>query len=366
MLKPVSLLKVNNALLLTILTSVILFFGRELFILITFAGLLAMLMSPVSNKLENHRISRIFSSLISVLIIVAVIALVIYLLSAQISNVIKDIPHIKAEMAELIRNIQTWINEEFGISFEQQLSKVKEQASGAVSQAGGFLADLIRGTFKFMGSFLIVLVFTFLFLLHRDKYENFVVLLYKQEKRKEAREVMAKISKVAQQYLGGRLISILFLGILFLIGFSVIGLKNAALLAAITAVTTFIPYVGPFIGGLVPLLMAVISGSFDQALWVVIIISVSQLVDNYFVEPYFVGGSVNISPFFAIFILILGGVLWGIAGVILFLPLVGILKIIFESIDGLQPYAYLIGDQKESSKTTEIWSKVKMWFTRKK
>ena len=191
-------------------------------------------------------------------------------------------------------------------------------------------------------------------------------MLHREEKKDEARETIAKISKVAQQYLGGRLISIFILAALYVIGFTIIGLKNAALLSVLAAIFTFIPYVGPLIGGLIPFLMAILGGSFNDGLWVLAILGLAQALDNYFIEPYVVGGSVNISPFFAIFILILGGVVWGIAGVILFLPMLGIFRIIFENVDGLEPYAYLIGDQKDSSAQSNLWSKVKSVFSGKK
>lgn len=190
-------------------------------------------------------------------------------------------------------------------------------------------------------------------------------MLYREDKKNEGRKVIGKISKIAQQYLGGRLISIVILAVLYVIGFSIIGLKNGLLLSAIAAIMTFIPYVGPFLGGFVPFFMAIVSGSFNQAIWVTVIITLAQLFDNYFIEPYVVGGSVNISPFFTIFILILGGVVWGIAGVILFLPMLGILKIVFENIEGMEPYAYLIGDQKKSSPQDQILGKVKNLFRKK-
>jgi predicted PurR-regulated permease PerM len=366
MLKPVELKRINNILLFAILISIVLYFGRQLFVLIIFAGFLATLMTPVSNKLENIRMSRVFSSLVSVLIIVIVIAGIIMLLSAQIANVIKDFPQIKSGLEKLIGDIQSWLAESMGLSLEEQSETIKKQISGAMSSAGTFVAGMVMGTFAFIGSFILVLVFIFLFLLHREKYENFVVMLYRQEKKREAKEIIEQVSKVAQQYLGGRLISILILAILYLIGFLLIGLENAALLAAITAIMTFIPYVGPVIGGLVPFFMAIIGGSFNQALWVIVIISAAQVFDNYYIEPYVVGGSVSISPFFTIFILILGGVFWGIAGVILFLPLLGILKIIFENVEELEPYAFMIGNQSDSKGTNGIWLKLKEWFSRKK
>lgn len=361
MFRP-DLSRVNSVLLFAVLTGVVLYFGRQFFILISFAGFLAMLMAPVSNRLERHHVNRIMSSAISVLIILSFIGVIVTMLSAQVVNVSEDFPQIKASLEDSVDKIQSWINNSLGISSDTLM----QRASDTMSNVGGFITGLVRGTFSFIGGFVLVLVFTFLFLLHREKYERFVVLLHPPEKRDEARKVISEVSRVAQHYLAGRLISILFLTILYLGGFALIGLKNALLLSVLAAIVTFIPYVGPFIGGFIPFFMALVNGSMNQALLVVVIISVAQLLDNYFIEPYVVGGSVNISPFFAIFILILGGVVWGIAGVILFLPLLGILKIIFENSEGLKPYAYLIGDQKESSAPEKIWEKVKSLFSGKK
>ena len=366
MLRPLPLERINKMLFFIILISIILHFGRDFLVLIAFAALLAMLMTPLSDRLEKHRINRIISSLLSVLIIVSVIAGVIMLLSAQIANINQDFPQIKSRVGEMSADVQLWISNTFGINMEQQVDKIKEDGSGMMSSAGGILTGMLTGTVTLIGSFLLVLVFTFLFLLQREKYENFVVMLYKNDRREEAKEIIEKISKIAQKYLAGRLISIVLLAIIYTIGFMIIGLKNAILLSAIAAVVTFIPYVGPFIGGLVPFFMAIVGGSFNQAAWVLVIVVVAQFIDNYLIEPYVVGGAVNISAFFTIFILILGGVVWGIAGVILFLPLLGIIKIIFENVEGLEPYAYLIGDQKDPSETGGLWSKIKGLFSGKK
>jgi predicted PurR-regulated permease PerM len=362
MLPHPGLARINKILLFVILISIVLYFGREFFKLICFAGLLAMLMTPVSNKLENHRVSRVFSSLISVLTIVAVFSGVIMLLSVQIDNIGKELPLILLRYEEIKVDIQTWINDSLGASSQQ----LRVHASDAFGNAGIFLTEMVKNTIAFIGSLFLVLVFIFLFLMQRNKYENFVVMLYKEEKRNEAKEMIDKISNVAQHYLTGRLVAGLIMGILFLIGFLIIGLKNAVILSVIVAIMTIIPYVGALIGGLVPFFISIIDGSFNQSVWVIIIILVVNVIDHYFIEPYLVGGSVNISPFFTIFVLILGGLVWGIAGIILFLPLSGILKIVFEKVEGLQPYGSLIGDHSDYSKPGNIWSKLKGMFSRRK
>jgi predicted PurR-regulated permease PerM len=362
MLPHPGLARLNKILLFAILFSVVLYFGRGFFVLISFAGLLAMLMTPLSNKLENHGASRVISSVISVLIIVAVFSGAILLLSAQIGNIGKELPLILLRYEELKLDIQTWINDSLGVSSQQ----LKVHASDVFKNAGSYLTELVKNTIVFIGGLFMVLVFIFLFLMQRNKYQNFVVMLYKEEKRNEAKEMIDKISKVAQQYLTGRLVAACIMGVLFLIGFLIIGLKNSIVLALIVAIMTIIPYVGVLIGGLAPLFISIIEGSLDQSIWVIIIILVVNTVDHYIIEPYVVGGSVNISPFFTIFVLILGGVVWGIPGIILFLPLSGILKIVFENVEGLEPYASLIGDQRESSESKDILSNVRRLFSRRK
>jgi predicted PurR-regulated permease PerM len=362
MLPHPGLARLNKILLFVILLSVVLYFGRQFFVLISFAGLLAMLMTPLSNKLESRRVSRVFSSIICVLIIVTVFSSVILLLYAQISSIGKELPIILLRYEEVKLDIQLWINDSLGVSTEQ----LRVNSSDAFRNAGSFLTSMVMNTFTFIGSLFLVLVFIFLFLMQRNKYQNFVVMLYSEDKRNEAKEMVDKISIVAQHYLTGRLVAALIMGILFLIGFLIIGLKNAVILSVIVAIMTIIPYVGALIGGLVPFFISIIDGSLNQSIWVVIIILLINVIDHYFIEPYVVGGSVSISPFFTIFVLILGGLIWGLAGIILFLPLSGILKIIFENVQGLQPYASLIGDQSDSSKQQNIWSKYKGRFYLKK
>ncbi len=325
-----------------------------------------MLMASASNKFESWGMSRVFSTLTSVFIILIAISIVLGLIYIQVASFSDDLPNIQKKLESTINGIQDWIKSNFGISSESQISTLKNQLKDALSNAGAFLANIVKGIVTMIGSSALVLVLTFLFLLSREKYENFFVMFYKDEQREDVKVVIHKISSIAQQYLVGRMISIVILAIFYFIGLSIIGLKNAFLLSAIAALVTFIPYVGPIVGGFLPFTMALITeDSFGPALGVIIVIALAQAFDNYIITPLFIGGSVNISPFFTIFILIVGGMIWGIAGVILFIPLLGMIKIIFDNFEGLQPYAYLIGDQKSNTATKDAWEKIKRIFKRK-
>lgn len=367
MLKPASLSKINNFLLLAVLITVVAYYGRNIFILLIFSIFLAMLMAPASNKFESWGMSRVFSTLLSVFIIIVAILIVMGLIYTQIAVLTDDLPTIQNKVEGSFSSMQDWVKNNFGINSDRQIAAIKEQLNNLLSNAGKFLTSLITGVVSVIGSSALVLVFTFLFLLNREKYENFFVMLYKDEQRVEVKAMISKISHISQQYLVGRMVSIVILTIFYFIGLLIIGIKNAFLLSAIAALVTFIPYVGPILGGMLPFTMALITeDTIGPAIWVVVVISLAQAFDNYIITPIFIGGSVNISPFFTIFILIVGGLLWGIAGVILFIPLLGMIKIIFDNYEGLQPYSYLIGDQKSDTAANDAWNKIKKKFKRNK
>lgn len=353
-----------NVLLIIVLTSLIIYFGKPFFIIIFFSGLLAMLMTPVSNFLEKHKFSRTLSSIISGLTIVIAFSVFILVIAMQLKNISDQYDIIQQKITTISNNFFSWVNDNFDVNSGELMDSIKNQSSQAMKKMAVVVAVIAKGTFTFLGSFLLVIVFTFLFLLHREKYENFFVMLFPKEKQEEIRKVIGKIGGISQKYLGGIIISIFILFVLYLTGFLIVGLKNGFVLAAIASLLTFIPYVGPFVGGLLPVLMAFITGSPEQAFWIIVVLVVAQTFQNYFIEPSVVGGSVNISPFFTILSLVAGGMIWGVAGIVLFLPMLGILRIIFENVKGLEPYAYLIGNQNDSASGAKIVGYIKNLFSK--
>jgi predicted PurR-regulated permease PerM len=347
----------NRILIFTILAVLLLSFGRKILILLAYSGFFAMLMTPVSLMLERRGLSRLFSALISILIILVAVSGVLVLIYVQVAEIIGDLPQIRPRLESSLQEMMAWIESRTGIPGIQVEDFIKKALS-YVDAAGSVLSLMITNIFSLVTGFLIVIVFTFLFLLNREKYEDFAVRLFRPEKRDYAREIIRRVARIAQQYLAGRIVVILILSVLFAAGFLVAGLKNAVLVAIIAALVSIIPYIGPLLGGIVPLLVVVVYGSFSQAIVIIIIVLVLNSVDNYFIEPWVSAGTVDISAVFTFLSMLAGYVLWGLSGVILFLPILGILKIIFENVKSLMPYAYLIGDynpRKSSSGRKGFW-----------
>jgi predicted PurR-regulated permease PerM len=129
-----------------------------------------------------------------------------------------------------------------------------------------------------------------------------------------------------------------------------VGLKHAILFAILCGLFEIVPFVGNFTGNLLAVLMAVTQGGgSEMVIGIIITYAIIQFLQTYLLEPLVVGGEVNLNPLFTIIALVVGQLVWGIAGLVLALPLLGMVKIICDHIPSLQPYGYLMGREKNKS-----------------
>ncbi|MDF2436940.1 MAG: rane protein [Bacteroidota bacterium] len=367
MVQKTSLVVINRLLFFVVLSCAVLYFGKPILVPVTFSVFFAMLFTPLSNKLERFGIKRIFTSLLSLIIIVAIALGIGCLVFVEAKRLAEDFPAMEKKAELFMNKSQDYISAKLNVPEKKQDALINKQLRSFLESSGSFFKDFLAGSVEIFASAVMVLIFTFLFLYQREKYETFFVRLMKDTPEKDAKKLIDNISTVAQSYLTGRVLSVIIFTILFSIGFLIIGLKSAFLLAFIAALLTIIPYVGSIIGGLFPFAVALVtSDSSNVAFGALAVVVIIQSIDNYFIEPYIIGGEVNISGFFTILILLAGGIIWGVAGMILFLPMLGVTKIIFDAVPELRVYGYLIGDQKKGKQSERLWKKVKGMFKKGK
>jgi predicted PurR-regulated permease PerM len=354
------ILRFNLYLLALILLTVVLFFGKVVLVPVVFAIFFAMLMAPVCRWLDKKGLHRALSCAVCILILLSALLVTLAVTAAEVSVFAKDLPKVEEKATELIGQVQSYIGDKVGMSNEEQTAFVKKQVQGAGKSAGKYIGAFLGGMVTTIASLLLTLAFTFLFLFNKEMYESFFLKLYKDEDPAKVKRVVGKICHVAQQYLTGRVMSILILTALYTVGLLIVGIKSAILLAAIAALLTVVPYVGSTLGGVFPFMMALVTeDSIDPALWVIAVIVFIQTVDNYFIEPNVVGGEVNLSALASILIILCGGILWGVAGMILFIPMLAIVKIVCDNVEPLKPFGYVLADPSSRSKP----SKFKQWAT---
>lgn len=354
-------------LLFIILSVAILFFSRSFLIPVALAGILAMLFIGISNKLESFGIRRVFSALIAILFFVFVIAVIFTLLTWQLSDLPDNMENMKERLLSLVEDVRIWLNEKIGISNQQQNAIVNQQGAQNAKSQGNLLANFAIGILDVVINIILVLVYTYLFLLYRSRIKKFILKLVSPKNYNQAEEIIRQSTKVSQQYLIGLATMILMLWVLYGIGFSLVGVESALFFAILCGLLEIIPFVGNITGTSITVLAVIAqNGESEKILGVIVVYLIIQFFQTYILEPLVVGNQVNINPLFTIMVLVAGESVWGIAGMILAIPLLGIAKIICDHIPYLQPYGYLIGtDRKPEKGIIAKIKKIKNRFTYK-
>ena len=354
--------KIVQVLLIPILLTVILYFGRPVLVPVFFAIILAMLMAPVCRWLEARNWNRAVACVACILILLIAIVGLVTLVAVQMADFAENMDKIKQKIGEIWESLQQRIETAFGLTQVQQEKMVDGQMDSLKKSSSAGAAKLAAGIVRTLGNTAITLVFTFLLLYHKEKYEQFFLKLFAGSPRDRVKKTLCQITHVSQQYLTGRILSMIFLFILYAVALLIIGIHNAVLLSAIAALLTIVPYVGPIAGGLFPFMTAVVTeSSIQPAVWVLVAMIVIQAIDNYFIEPNVIGGEVRLTALSTILSIVVGGMIWGIAGMILFIPLLSIVKIVCDQVDALKPFGFVVGDEGKSpsSKLLSIFGKKK-------
>lgn len=351
------LARINQGLFFLVLITVILYYGKPLLIPLFFATMLAMLMAPVCRWLDNKGLHRAVSCLVCVFILLIVFLSMLGIMVGQISSFIGDLSEIEQQSSQLLVSLHLYIEDKFNIPAAQQTEFLQKETRNIGQFLRSYLTGVLTSSVQLLVGLIITLVLTFLFLFHKEKYYNFFLKFTRGDTPQQKQELLDRIGQVSQHYLVGRAISIITLFVLYAIALVVIGIKNALLLAAMAALVNIIPYVGPIIAAIFPFSVALVTEQSAQpAIWVLITFMLFQAFDNYFVTPYFLGGEVSLSALATIISMIVGGFLWGVAGMILFIPVFSIVKIIFDQIPELAHFGHLIGDQgSKPSKHLGAW-----------
>ena len=328
-----------------------LYYSREFLAPVMFGMLLAMLFLPLVKWLQSKGVPHVVSIIICLLIFLLVVGGMIYLLTWQMGNLEADTAKLERQIKDMTENVQNFISKKIGLSVKKQDELISMQAESGASGAGSKVVGVVSFITSFIVDFILVIVYIFLFLYFRTHLKTFVLRLVPNEDKKKAENIIHDSAKVSQQYLTGMAMMIASLWVMYGIGFSLIGVKYAVFFAVLCGLLEIVPFVGNLTGTAITLLFSASQGaSSTQLLLILVTYMVVQFIQTYLLEPLVVGSKVNINPLFTIVSLVAAELIWGIPGMVLALPLLGILKIIFDHIEPLQPYGMLIGERIEPRK----------------
>ncbi len=312
-------------------------------------------MVPLCRFLEKIGINRTLSSLMSTLVVFIVFGGTLLIFITQANAFASEMPDLEEKVDSLIEHAQGGIESITSLTLSEQDAIIEEWSGEIIEKIEPFVTGFFGKVFSTAFSFLLVLIYVFLLLLYREKIFDFVMMYIAKSEEASAEETVTRISKVAFHYLWGRVQVILILGVLFFVTFILFGLPYALLFALFGAVITIIPYIGPLLSGVLPVLFSfVYFDSTQKIVFFAAVVLAIQLVESYVLEPLILGKEVKLNPMVVIISIVMGGIVWGLAGMILFVPIFAILKIISLDHPGLQPIAFLLGhDSKEAFEKQE-------------
>lgn len=345
-----------KVLLLVFLTFCILYYAKPFLVPFLIAALLAMLLLPLCTKMER-KMNKILAVLLSVLLLLAVLSVIIYVIAGQVSDISDNASQIEKNITAKVHELREFAAKTLGISEQKQQQIIQEQQQSSSGKLSSFISGFFSSFGSLLTNFLIVMVYIFLFLFFRDHFQKFILKLVPSSEKKNAQVIMHDVRRVSQKYLTGLALMIACLWVMYGIGFSMIGIENAIFFAILCGLLEIVPFVGNLTGVAITSLMTLAQGgSTNMLIAILITYAIVQFTQTYILEPLVVGREISIHPVFTIVGIVGGELLWGIAGMILALPMLGIIKIVCDHIETLKPFGYLIGEErkKETKRITGL------------
>ncbi len=327
--------------------------GKELLDPLIFGFLFAILLLPVANFLEKKfRFPRGLSSITSIILLLAFIGLILYLVGSQISNLASDWPMLKSQVNQSVTDLSEWVQRAFHINASKQMVYVQDTTKKIIASGGDVLGQTFGALSSLMLFYVFILIFSFFILLYRSLLIKFIVWVFSDEYSAIVYDIVENIQSILRQYILGLLLEMVVVACLACTAFWIIGVKYAVLLGIIVGLFNLIPYVGIFTALLLSTIITFATGNIADSIKVAVSVVAIHAVDSNFLLPTIVGSKVKLNALVTFLGIILGEMIWGLSGMFLSIPILAILKIIFDRVDSLKPWGFLFGSGQEKKKST--------------
>ena len=320
-----------------------LYFGKSLFVPLLFGLLISFISYPICKWLELRRIPRSLAIALVMLLIIALFWLLLSIMGYELNAFLKDVPIVADKFEAYSPGIQAWIENNLGLDPEKQSGWMQKIITDLENGLMGTLKSIFSATISTVFMLVMIPIYASLFLYHRSVFVRFLESLVGSRYRDRLHGVLKESIQTYFHFVKGTFFVYLIVGILNSAGLLALGIQHAILYGMLTAFMTIIPYVGIIISASMPVLIALIT---KDSLWypaaVILIFTIVQYFEANVIFPRVVGAQLNISTWSTLVGIFAGTILWGVSGMILFIPFLGILKIFTGEIEELSPINILL------------------------
>ncbi|WP_245447190.1 AI-2E family transporter [Mucilaginibacter celer] len=321
--------------------------AKEILSPLIFSCLFSILLLPFAAFLENKlQIPRSAASMLAVLSLLACIGGLLYVIGSQVSDLASDWPQFQNQLHKTQNDVMEWIGSSFHVTRHKQLTFVTNTTNKVVASGG----SVVGATLLSLSGMLLFLVFTFIytffFLLYRKLIMRFLESVFEEDNKKVVHDIVEKVQFMIRKYITGLLIEMAIVATVVSVAFMILGVKYAILLGLITGLFNIIPYIGIFTA-LVLSAAVTFATSPEQitVIYVIITLVVTHLIDSNILLPLVVGSKVRINALITVLGVIIGEMVWGIPGMFLSIPVIAVLKIIFDRVESLKAWGIILGDE---------------------
>jgi predicted PurR-regulated permease PerM len=320
-----------------------LYIGQQIIIPIVYATILAILLNPLVNFLSRKKINKIVAISIAVGLAIFMALAILYMLSSQVTMFTETYPQLKAKFNTTSVEFVNWLSEKFNIRVSKINAWSKETQSDAIDnfEYGERLTEFGRIIIVTM----LIPVYLSMILYYKPLLLEFVSRLFRSEHHVAVTEVLGSTKKIIQSYVAGLFFELIIVALLNSAGLLLLGIQYAVILGIIGAILNLIPYIGGIVAIALPMMIAFVTkDSLTYPLVVLGLYMLIQFIDNNYIIPKIVAAKVQINALISVIAVLIGGALWGVSGMFLSIPLTAIMKVVFDHIEPLKPWGYLLGD----------------------
>lgn len=336
--------KVSQILLGIVILFYILYIGQSILIPLVFAFIISILLNPLVNFLCRKKVNRFVAILMAILMAILFLAALVYFISSQIILFTEMLPQLEKKIDALVSQGIQWISHVFKVSQESLRGSLAQIQKQALTTGKSLIGPTILSLGNLIAVFLLLPVYIFLILWYKRLFLEFIGKLFPAEKHDTVGEIVVESKLLIQNYLIGLLTETGIVAVLNTSGLLILGVDYAVLLGVISALLNVIPYIGGIVAMGLILIIVLATKAPIYALWVLILFSFVQFIDNNIIIPKIVSSRIKINEFISIVAVIVGSALWGISGMFLSLPIIAIIKVIFDHIDPVKPFGFLLGN----------------------
>lgn len=331
-----------------VLTCVILYFGKTLFIPLSFSMLISFILYPVCKWMEKRGVNSKIAITISIFTITLLLGGIFYLLFTQLVEFTHEWQLFKVKLLGAFNDFTEFIADSFGVTVERQIEYAKKSLSDSGTQIIPLLQSTAYSLTESVFYLIMIPVFSALILNYRQLLISVVYRIFPSDKRETIHEVLVETIQAYYNFMKGMILVYLIVAVMNSVGLYIIGVPHPILFGFVASILTFIPYVGIMIASLLPITVAWIEfNSIWYPIGVVAVFAAVQFLEAYIIFPYAVGSRLRINTFIIMVMIVAGGILWGAAGMILFIPFISIVKLIADRTDSLKTLSLLLGDGKD-------------------